>query len=529
MSAIPWWLLPSAAALILVATHTYLGLHVISRNVFFVDLALAQVAALGSTVAFLYGFDTNDSVTYYVSLLFAVGGAWFFSVARLPDNRVPEEAIIGLTFAVASAGAILLSAENPHGAEHLRDMMAGSILVVSPREVGHAALMYGAIGVFHWVFRKPLLNVSIDREGARARGLRVRWWDFLFYLSFAVVITSSVRIAGVLLVFILLIAPAVCGAMFARGIRARLLVGWGAGILATTFGLGVSSHMDWPPAPAISCVFAVILLGAAIADRVLHAERRGAALLRFATTFAVLATIAFGLTAFLRAQRAAHESASAAEADGGTAALGEVNIGEATARAATLTDLPSASEAHTHGDPEHGLGTSQRDLLAALSDEHDNVRARAASELGALGDPALLPALIHALEDPSDAVKEKAAEALGKLGRPEAAPPLQAALAKPDQDAWVNLREAEALARCGSASGMAALIDAASNADARLVREESLGRALAFAGLPAPATNDDPARAEALARVSAWWAAHREAARWEPALGRFIAPPGAGE
>lgn len=175
-AALPWWLLPSAAALILVATHTYLGLHVIARNVFFVDLALAQVAALGSTVAFLYGFDTSDAVTYYVSLLFAVGGAWFFSVARLPDNRVPEEAIIGLTFAVASAGAILLSAENPHGAEHLRDMMAGSILVVSAHEVGQAALMYGAIGVFHWVFRGPLLSVSIDRQDARRRGLRVRWW-----------------------------------------------------------------------------------------------------------------------------------------------------------------------------------------------------------------------------------------------------------------------------------------------------------------------------------------------------------------
>jgi zinc/manganese transport system permease protein len=508
MSAgLPWWLLPSAAALILVATHAYLGLHVMSRGVFFVDLALAQVAALGSTVAFLYGFDTNDSVTYYVSLLFAVGGAWFFSVVRLPENRVPEEAIIGLTFAVASAGAILLSAENPHGAEHLRDMMAGSILVVSSREVGQAALMYGAIGMFHWVFRRQLLSVSTDRDAARARGLNVRWWDFAFYLSFAIVITSSVRIAGVLLVFILLIAPAVCGAMFARGIRGRLFVGWGSGILATTFGLGLSSHMDWPPAPAISCVFALILIGAAVVDRVLHAARRGVAAVRFATTFAVLATIVFGVTAFLRAERAAHESASVADPDEGAA----------------------QADAHTHGDPEHGVGTSRRDLLAALSDEHANVRARAASDLGMLGDPALLPQLVQALRDPSDAVKEKAAEALGKLARPEAVAPLQAALADHDQDAWVNLREAEALVLCGSNAGLDALIDAASNADAKLVRQEALERALAFAGRPAPATNDDPARADALARLSAWWAAQRDTARWEPAQGRFIAVPRPGE
>jgi zinc/manganese transport system permease protein len=510
MSAgLPWWLLPSAAALILVATHTYLGLHVISRNVFFVDLALAQVAALGSTVAFLYGFDTNDSVTYYVSLLFAVGGAWFFSVARLPDNRVPEEAIIGLTFAVASAGAILLSAENPHGAEHLRDMMTGSILVVSAREVGQAALVYGLIGVFHWVFRRPLLSVSIDRDGAKARGLRVRWWDFTFYLSFAIVITSSVRIAGVLLVFILLIAPAVCGVMFARGIRARLLVGWASGVLATTCGLGLSARMDWPPAPAISCVFAAILIGAAVLDRVLHAERRGAAVVRFATTFAVVTSSVFGLTAFLERARAAHDLA---HGDGHDAL-------EATAR----TEASAGDSLHTHGEPEHGLGTSRRDLLAALSDEHDNVRARAASELGVLGDPTLVPALIRALQDPSDAVKEKAAEALGKLGRPEAVAPLQAALARPDQDEWVSLREAEALVRCGSTAGMKALVEIAGNADAKLVRRDALERALAFAGQPGPTVDDDASHADALARLSAWWTAHGTSARWDPARGVFSA------
>ena len=163
IESLPWWVLPSMAALILVATHTYLGLHVISRNVFFVDLALAQVAALGSTVAFLYGFEMSDPVTYYVSLLFAIGGAWFFSFARVADDRVPQEAIIGLTFAVASAGAILLSAENPHGAEHLRDIMAGSILVVSAKEVTHAALLCVRVAT-------GLHGLAQDRAGAHRTG-----------------------------------------------------------------------------------------------------------------------------------------------------------------------------------------------------------------------------------------------------------------------------------------------------------------------------------------------------------------------
>ncbi|HEX2676730.1 MAG TPA: iron chelate uptake ABC transporter family permease subunit, partial [Polyangiales bacterium] len=304
VESLPWWVLPSAAALILVATHTYLGLHVISRNVFFVDLALAQVAALGSTVAYLYGFEMNDPITYYVSLGFAVVGAWFFSVARVPDERVPQEAIIGLAFAVASAGAILLSAENPHGAEHLRDMMAGSILVVSSAEVKHAAALYGVIGALHWVFRKPLLRISIDRAGAERDGLRVQLWDFLFYLSFALIITSSVRIAGVLLVFILLIAPAVCGALFASQLRARLLIGWACGLVATIGGLVLSSRKDWPPAPAISCIFAVILVGSAIAVSVVRSAQRAAALVKLLGAVVVLAGLGLGLRAFLRSDLA---------------------------------------------------------------------------------------------------------------------------------------------------------------------------------------------------------------------------------
>jgi zinc/manganese transport system permease protein len=493
----PWWMLPSLAGLLLVATHTYLGLHVISRNVFFVDLALAQIAALGSTVAFLYGFDMSDAVTYYVSLLFAVGGAWFFSVARLPDNRVPQEAIIGLTFAVASAGAILLSAENPHGAEHLRDIMAGSILVVSAREVGQAALTYAAIGMFHWVYRRQLLGLSLDREAAEKAGVRVRWWDFLFYLSFAVVITSSVRIAGVLLVFILLIAPAVCGAMFATGIRPRLLIGWGSGILATSLGLVLSARMDWPPAPAISCVFALILLGGAVLSSVARSSRPGWTVARFAGAALGVMVFGVGLSAFLGSKLAASHAAGASGS----------------------TD---AEHQHTHARPEHELGTSRQDLVSALSDEQENVRARAAERLGASQDPAAMSALGLALRDPADAVKEQAAAALGRLGRPEAVPALEAALDSPDQDEWVSLRAAEALVRCGGQKGMPALLQLAGAAEARLVRQRALEAASAFAGQPSPSLWDEASARAALEALRQWWETEGPKSQWEPEQDRFI-------
>jgi hypothetical protein len=256
--------------------------------------------------------------------------------------------------------------------------------------------------------------------------------------------------------------------------------------------------MDWPPAPAISCVFAVLLLGAAFFDRIRRAERRLQVASRLAATVALLGLAGLGLSAALSARRAALGAAH------------EAHAGE--------------PDEHSHGEPEHGLGDSRRDLEAALGDEHDNVRARAVAELGALGDPATLPALIAALNDASDAVKENAAQALGRLGRPEAAPALEAALGRPDQDEWVTLREADALVRCGGKAGMNALLGLARDADAGLVRREAAQRAAAFVGRSAPPASDLAASARALDEVDVWWREHGAAARWEPVSGRFVAP-----
>lgn len=494
--------MPTLAALVLVATHTYLGLHVISRNVFFVDLALAQIAAFGGTVAFLYGYEASDAVTYYVSLSFAGIGAWFFSVARLRDERVPQEAIIGLSFAVASAGSILLSAEHPHGAEHLRDMMAGSILMVSAEEVARAAALYAGIGLFHWVFRRPLLAVSLDRAAAEKAGLRVRLWDFLFYLSFAVVITSSVRIAGVLLVFVLLIAPAVAGAMFARGTAARLLIGWGAGALATGAGLMFSARMDYPPAPAISSVFALILGGAAVVGHVVRAPRRGAAIARLTGAALGLVAAGLGLIGFLRSGVGASREHGASQ---GSMTPGTRRHDEA--RDAPVQGAPAATV---------------QALIAALKDGRDEARARAAEELGKRRDPSLLPHLTEALEDPSDAVKENAARALGSLGSAAAAPALARALERPDQDEWVKLRAAEALARCGTATGLRALIEMAADAEAKLVAIQALEAALELAGQPSARALSGAEADARLAELRHWWETHGPRLRWSAEHARFI-------
>src|SRR5215218_2413052 len=182
---------PFVASLILTGIHSYLGVHVVERGVIFVDLSLAQIAALGAAIAILLpitGGDPHAPVVYWISLGFTFIGAAVFSMVRGHHARIPQEAIIGICYAVASAASILAMSKATSESEHLKDMLVGNILAVSWPEVANTALLYGAIGAFHFVFRHQFLAISMDSKGAEARGVSVKLWDFLFYASFGVVV-----------------------------------------------------------------------------------------------------------------------------------------------------------------------------------------------------------------------------------------------------------------------------------------------------------------------------------------------------
>src|SRR5882672_3104302 len=269
--------LPFLACLVLTGIHAYLGIHVISRKVIFVDIALAQIAALGATVAFLLDYDPRTEGAYYISLGFAVLAAVIFALTRTKHERVPQEAVIGLTYATASAAAILLADISPHGAEHLHDLLAGSIVWVTPHQIAKTAILYSLLGLFHFAFRKRFLLISIHPEEAYAQGINVRLWDFLFYLSFGVVITSSVQIAGVLLVFCYLVAPSVFAVMFFDDLRRRLITGWTMGTIVSAVGLLFS--YDRPSGPTIMVAFALTLILGGVLKAIVHAPSRSRALL----------------------------------------------------------------------------------------------------------------------------------------------------------------------------------------------------------------------------------------------------------
>ena len=260
MDILPFLLWPFIASLILTGIHAYLGVHVVERGVIFVDLALAQIAALGAVMAILIGMDPHGRGAYFLSLGFTFFGAVIFSLARTRRGHIPQEAFIGIAYAVASATAILAMSKATGETEHLKDMLVGNILAVSRPEVLKTALLYGAIGVFHYIFRKKFLLISTDTAQAEASGLNIRFWDFLFYASFGFVVTSSVAIAGVLLVFCYLIVPSVGAMLFADKIGRRLAIGWTMGTLVSALGVYFSVLLDLPTGATIVCTFGGVLI-----------------------------------------------------------------------------------------------------------------------------------------------------------------------------------------------------------------------------------------------------------------------------
>jgi zinc/manganese transport system permease protein len=264
---------PLVACLVIVAIHSYLGLHVIAREVIFVDLSLAQMAALGSAVAILAGSQPDSQMAFGYALAFTTLGAALFAMTRSDTKgRVPQEAIIGIVYVVASAAAILVADRTPRGGEAIKDILVGSLLWVTWPTILRLAAVYAAVGLFHWVLRKRFLAISFHPERAVARGWRIRWWDFWFYLSFGVVITFSVPIAGVLLVFSFLVVPAAIAFQFTKRTGTLALISWNAGALASALGLWLSFQYDLPTGPVVVCMFGLLLLAAYLVRRALGIE-----------------------------------------------------------------------------------------------------------------------------------------------------------------------------------------------------------------------------------------------------------------
>lgn len=291
-----WELLlwPLLACLLLPGLLVYLGLHIVRREIIFVDLALAQVAALGICLAILRGQHdkylslpfhfagamepfSRISVSYLWSLSFTIIGAAIFTLTRNTVNhRVPQEALIGIVYVVAAALGILLLSKSAEGKEELQRTLVGEVLLVQPRQVLGNLVLYALIGVVHFIFREKFFALSFcSHDDARHQGVS-RWWDFLFYALFGWAVTSFVEIGGVLLVFSYLIVPAVCANFLAQRFGALLAIGWATATLGSVTGIFVADHWDYPIGAAIVCVLGVLLIVAAVLAKFLNSPRASA-------------------------------------------------------------------------------------------------------------------------------------------------------------------------------------------------------------------------------------------------------------
>lgn len=497
---------PFLACLLLAGIHVYLGIHVIERQVIFVDLALAQIAALGAVYGVLLGYelDSHPWAVKAFSLAFAVIGAAVFSCTRSHKSAVPHEAIIGICYAVALAATLLLTAKLPHGSEEMGQLLGGNILWVRGPLIAITAAVYAAVGLFHFLFRRQLLLISTDPQRARAEGLRLRWWDFCFYVSFGVVVTSSVAIGGVLLVFSYLVIPAVIAVLFARTIRGRLILGWIVGGAMSLVGVGVSYLADLPSGPTIVVCFAGALVLAGALNHFWRARSRRRAAFQIAAGAVALLLFA-AASRYLR-----HEHDHAVE-----------ELLQSPIANLRLAGLDVAQQDAAHWSTIQGL------VPRLSQDPEASVRIRLLEAIAARQDHSHLSVALLLLADPDDHVRESSIHCIELLADPSAARPLLDAAAR-EPDEFLRAELYHAVLELGDPRGIPGLLDLMDRAtipqargDAFEYLQSHLREALDFDPDLAADEND-----ASIAGLRSWWDEHEFDLVFDRATRRFVPETG---
>ena len=431
---------PFLACLILSVSHVYMGVHVVARKVIFVDLALAQIAAVGATYATTLGYDLHQPDDVFAialfSMAFTIVGAGVISVARMRKEQVPQEAFIGIVYVAASAAAVLILSKSPTGGAELQHMLVGDILLVSLRTIANVSLIYAAVGVFHVVFRHRFFAMSLDLGAAEAAGVNVRLWDFLFYMTMGILVTQSVAIGGVLLVFSYLVIPAVVGQMWFESMSGRLLTGWIVAVLASIAGILWSFHSDYPTGPTIVLALTAILILSGLVYFVYRARNR-------------------------------------------VRAVGWVSVMVLSA----ALFVSALSEFRKEVEPQvESLDSPADILLDELVNGGISGQLDAISLLVDVNDPRVVPALSGLLQETaSDQIVEAIAEVFASRGDPDAAPALRNAVGR-DYDPFLRLTISEALVACDDNEGFRVMLEILGDEDAGFARTQAIERIAEAAG-----------------------------------------------
>jgi len=483
---------PLAACLVLTGIHVYLGVHVIARKVIFVDLALAQIAALGTVSGVLLGYDVGKDPTaiYLYSLAFTIFGAFIFSTTRMKGEKVPHEAIIGIVYAVTFAATILVLSRSALGPQELDHIIKGELLWVQAPVVIKTAVIYGIVGLFHFIFRKKFMAISFNPAKAENEGLSVRLWDFLFYMSFGFVITSSVAIAGVFLVFSYLVIPSVGGMLISEKLSVRLITGWIGGAIISFIGVKLSWTTGLPTSPLIVVLFALTLILSGIIRYFRIAPDKKSAVGNMFAALAVVAIFAGGLFFFRKAAEDPLEHA-----------ISSLTSPIATDRQTAIMDLRAIPEKKEKWLPL---------VTGRLHDQDNEVRKAAIELLDSLKEVSALSEILKLLNDNSDEVKESAIKAIRDLGDSAASAELfKKSESEPDPEMRTRLLVTSL--ELGNPDAVLPLIAIVNGGG--IFAEDAFGALKDH--LPFDFKKEDTGK------LLAWWNEHRTRMHWRPANNMF--------
>lgn len=434
---------PLMACFVLVGIHAYLGVHVLARKVIFVDLALAQIAALGAVYGVFIGLslEANSWAIKGVSVAFTLLGALLFSFTRTPDERVPHEAIIGIIYAATLSMTVLVTTNLPHGADEVRQMLAGSILWVTKDQVLITAVLYAFIGIIHVIFRRQFFLLSTELALRTSSTLNIKLWDFLFYATFGVVVTSSVGMGGVLLVFGYLVIPSVIGVMLASKTLWRLIIGWGSGVLMSVVGVIVSFYADLPSGPTIVVLLSALLVAISLVLEVRNNKTRRLG-------FFHLSMIGLILGALVALPIWFHDVIFAEQ-----------------------QEIKSRLHILTHEQDDRGEQVNQ--IRSALSSKNQEEVMQALELIRNKKLVLLVEDVAPFLRSNDNKVRELAVKVLAKLKDKRALPHLSSAIA-PEKDVYIKIEMAEALLSLGDVRGLVVLENIMSTSSIEFAKEDAL-------------------------------------------------------
>ena len=481
-------MLPFFACLLLAGIHVYLGIHVLARKVIFVDLALAQIAALGAIYGILLGY-THQEHPWAIkgfSLAFTIVGAAIFAFTKQRHERVPHEALIGIAYATALSVTVLASSQLAHGADEIRELLSGSILWVDAETIIFSGLLYLVIGIFHYVFREKFLLISFQPGLAASSGVNIQFWDFLFYLAFGFVVTSSVAIAGVLLVFCYLVIPAVIATMLAEKLLTRLCIGWAVGALVSFFGVWFSYVKDLPSGPTIVVCFVAFLVLVAGYLFVIKSANPAMRLVQVLILAALLVALGFFST-FL--QLKVDRSLSFAL--------------QSSLKSERILAIKSIAK-----DQKLILAFAAK-LQLLLKDPEAEVRLEVLQAFAQKSDIKSLLFFHDALKDPGDEVRERVVRHIRNIANPKSVAPLLTAIAI-EKDEYIKVEMAENVLELGCAEGIPVLIEMIEQGKTALVKRDAYEHLTAHIEI-AHGVN-----------LRNWWQKNYKNLQWQADIKKFV-------